>query len=95
MQARDANAAYARRPGAKLEHSKGLWSTGPNEEWGGDGHLKLLEEMGISIWGVVDKGTRRELSSYAVPGHLNADITLALYIFTIRRQKGACLSIWG
>ena len=88
MRARDEAAAAARRPGAKLVHSRGLWSTGPNEEWGGDGHLKLHDEMGITIWGLVDKASRRELGLYAVPGPLNANVPVALYLLTVKKQKG-------
>jgi hypothetical protein len=69
MRARDEAGSRARQLGAKVEHGKGLWSAGPNEEWGGDGHLKLLEEMGISIWGLVDRqgfteGTRTLCDSW-------------------------------
>ena len=58
MQARDNAAANARKPGAKMVHAKELWSAGPNKEWGGDGHMKLYDEMGLSIWGLVDKASR-------------------------------------
>ena len=88
MHARDEAGARARRLGAKVVHGKGLWSAGPNEEWGGDGHLKLLEEMGISIWGLVDKASRKELGFRATPGHLNGDVTLALYLLTVKQLKG-------
>ena len=88
MQARDNAAAQARRPGSKVIHGKGLWSAGPNEEWGADGHFKLLDEMGITNWGLVDKASRLELGLYAVPGPLNGDITLALYLLTVKRRKG-------
>jgi hypothetical protein len=88
MQACDNAAAKARKPGAKMVHAKGLWSAGPNEEWGGDGHMKLHDEMGLSIWGLVDKASRRELGLYAVSGALNADITVALYLLTVKKCKG-------
>jgi hypothetical protein len=70
-----------------MVHAKGLWSAGPNEEWGGDGHMKLYDEMGLSIWGLVDKASRRELGLYAVSGTLNADITVALYLLTVKKCK--------
>jgi hypothetical protein len=89
MRARDEAGSRARQLGAKVEHGKGLWSAGPNEEWGGDGHLKLLEEMGISIWGLVDKASRKELGLCVIPGDLNANVTLMLYLLTVKKQQGA------
>lgn len=88
MKARDNAGAEARRPGSKLVHGRGLWSAGPGEEWGGDGHLKLLDEMGISIWGIVDKATRRELGLFAVPGPLKAPVPVALYLLTVKKCGG-------
>jgi hypothetical protein len=41
MREQNPAAAAARRPGVKKIHSHGLWSIGPNEEWGVDGHEKL------------------------------------------------------
>jgi hypothetical protein len=93
MHVRDEAATRGRRLGAKVVHGKGLWSAGPNEEWGGDGHLKLLDEMGISVWGLVDKASRKELGLYATPGHLDANVTLALYLLTIKKQKGIVVNL--
>jgi len=71
-----------------MVHAKGLWSAGPNEEWGGDGHMKLYDEMGLSIWGLVNKASGLELGLYAVSGSLNADITVALYLLTVKKYRG-------
>ncbi|KII90163.1 hypothetical protein PLICRDRAFT_53263 [Plicaturopsis crispa FD-325 SS-3] len=88
MQARDKEAALARNPTSKQMHRKGLWSAGPNEEWGGDGHEKILEEMGISIWGLVDKASRLELGLWAVPSSRTPEVPVALYLLTVKKRKG-------
>jgi hypothetical protein len=87
---RDQNAAAvaARRPGAKKIHSHGLWSIGPNEEWGVDGHEKLLQQMGIAIWGVVDKFSRLELLLCAMPNARVQELPPALYLRAMKKSGG-------
>jgi hypothetical protein len=89
MHACDEAGSRVRQLGAKVVHGKGLWSAGPNEEWGGNGHLKLLDKMGISIWGLVDKASRKELGLCAIPSDFNANMTLVLYLLTVKQQNGA------
>ena len=88
MRARDKDAGDARNPSSKQIHRKGLWSTGPNEEWGGDGFEKLLEEMGMAIWGLVDKATRQELGLWVVRSARLPDVPVALYLLTVKERKG-------
>jgi hypothetical protein len=81
-------AVKSRQPGAKKVHSHGLWSIGPNEEWGVDGHEKLAQSMGISIWGVADKFTRLEMSLYAMPNARVQELPPALYLRTCKKWGG-------
>ena len=78
----------ARQPGAKKIHSHGLWSIGPNEEWGVGGHEKLMQSMGIAIWGIVDKFTQMEMSLYAMPNARVQELPPALYLRTIKEWGG-------
>jgi hypothetical protein len=85
------DAVKARQPGAKKAHSHGLWSIGPNEEWGVDGHEKLTQSMGISIWGVADKFTRMEMSLYATPNARVQELPPALYLRTCKKWGGTLI----
>ena len=78
----------SRRPGAQKVHKRGLHSIGPDEEWSVDGHDKLVNSMGVGVWGVVDKFSRYILAHYAVPNNWLADVTLALYLLTIKKAGG-------
>ncbi|KAG6807536.1 hypothetical protein H0H92_007153, partial [Tricholoma furcatifolium] len=90
----DVEAAYepeavaARHPLTRKVHKHILWSAGPNEEWCVDGHEKLLESMGIAIWGIIDKCSRLELSLTAVPNARKSTVPLSLYLLTARKQHG-------
>ncbi|KAJ6536668.1 hypothetical protein B0H10DRAFT_2181829 [Mycena sp. CBHHK59/15] len=53
--------------GANNVHKKGLWSVGPNEEWCVDGHEKILQSMGIAVWGIINKYSRQELRLWQSP----------------------------
>jgi hypothetical protein len=44
--------------------------------------------MGVGVWGVVDKFSRYILDHYAVPNNRLADVTLALYLLTIKKAGG-------
>ncbi|KAJ6470227.1 hypothetical protein C8R47DRAFT_988782, partial [Mycena vitilis] len=86
--AADQDAANGRKPGAKKVHTRGLWSVGPNEEWCIDGHEKILQAMGIAVYGIIDKFSRHELDLWAVPDSRKADVPPALYLLTVRAKKG-------
>lgn len=78
----------SRQPGAKHYHRHGLHSIGPNEEWSVDGHDKIVNSMGIGIWGVVDKFSRLVISYFALPNNRRADVALACYFLTVQKAGG-------
>jgi hypothetical protein len=78
----------ARKPGAKQIHRHGLHSLGPNEEWSVDGHDKVMNSMGIGIWGVVDKFSRNPIAFFALPNNRLADVVLACYLLTVQKAGG-------
>lgn len=84
----DPDAAAARHPETRKVHHTGLWSIGPNEEWCVDGHEKLLNLMGIAIWGIADKFARIELALWAVPNARLADVPPALILRLILKLGG-------
>ncbi len=84
----DPDATAARHPETRKVHHTGLWSIGPNEEWCIDGHEKLLVLMGIAVWGVVDKFSRRELALWAVPNARLAEVPPALILRLIHKLGG-------
>ncbi|CAK5270489.1 unnamed protein product [Mycena citricolor] len=86
--AHDANAAALRRPGARKVHTRGLFASGLDEEWCIDGHEKILNSMGISVYGIINKFSRRELLLRAVPDSRTADVPPALYLQLVRQLKG-------
>ncbi|KAJ7061419.1 hypothetical protein C8F01DRAFT_1369564 [Mycena amicta] len=77
-----------RTPGAEKVHKKGLHSSGPNEEWCMDGHEKLLECMGIAVYGINDKFSRRELSLYALRSARKASVPPPLYLMLVKEKGG-------
>ncbi|KAF8504932.1 hypothetical protein JB92DRAFT_3145648 [Gautieria morchelliformis] len=85
---RDPNEAAARFAGNKAISRKGLVSPGPNEEWCVDGHDKLKEQMGIEVWGICNKYSRRELRLWAVPNACLAIVPPALYLRLVKAKKG-------
>ncbi|KAF8519694.1 hypothetical protein JB92DRAFT_3112223 [Gautieria morchelliformis] len=85
---RDPTEAAARFAGNKTITRKGLVSPGPNEEWCVDGHEKLKEQMGIEVWGICDKYSRRELALWAVPNSRLAIVPPALYLMLVKEKKG-------
>jgi hypothetical protein len=84
----DYDVLQTRRPGAKKVHRYGLHSLGPDEEWSVDGHDKLVNIMGIGIWGVVDKYSRLVVGHFAVPNNRLADTALACFLLVIQRAGG-------
>lgn len=92
-QADDPEATSSRHPETRKHHHTGLWSIGPNEEWCVDGHEKILNLMGIAIWGIVDKFSRLELALYAVPNARLADVPPALILRLILKLGGKLYSV--
>ncbi|KAJ3495134.1 hypothetical protein NLJ89_g10675 [Agrocybe chaxingu] len=82
----------ARHPRTRKIHHHGLHSSGPNEEWCVDGHEKILNSMGIAVWGVVDKFSRLELGLWAVPNARLADVPPALYLRLVHKLGGMPLT---
>jgi len=77
---KDPEASASRHPRTRKIHSHGLWSIGPNEEWGVDGHEKILNSMGIAVYGVIDKFSRMELALWAMPNARLSDIPPAVLL---------------
>lgn len=90
----DYDAVQKRRPGAQKVHRYGLHSMGPNEEWSVDGHDKIIRTMGIGIWGVVDKFSRKILGHFAVPNNRLADTALACFLLVVQRAGGKIILCW-
>ncbi|KAJ7082929.1 hypothetical protein B0H15DRAFT_803055 [Mycena belliarum] len=84
----DRDASNMRKPGAKKVHTRGLWSAGPNEEWCVDGHEKILQCMGVGVWGIIDKWGRGERNLWALPSVRTPDIPPALFLREIRARGG-------
>ncbi|KAJ7868014.1 hypothetical protein B0H14DRAFT_2346753, partial [Mycena olivaceomarginata] len=84
----DRDATDMRKPGAKKIHTRGLHSAGPNEEWCVDGHEKILQALGIAVWGIVDKFSRYELKLWALPDSRTAEVPPALYLRLLREKQG-------
>ena len=80
--------AVARHPTTRKVHYHGLWSIGPNEEWGVDGHEKILNKMGISVYGVIDKFSRMELALWAMPNARLLEIPPAVILRLMKEKKG-------
>ncbi|KAJ6630365.1 hypothetical protein B0H10DRAFT_1939129 [Mycena sp. CBHHK59/15] len=84
----DRDATDMRKLGANNVHKKGLWSGGPNEEWCVDGHEKILQSMGIAVWGIINKYSRQELRLWAVTDSCTANVPPALYLRLVHEKKG-------
>jgi hypothetical protein len=84
----DPIAVENRRLSAHVIHGHGLHSIGPNEEWSLDGHDKLCRNMGIAIWGIVDKYSRLIIGHYAVPNNHLADTALACFLLLVEKSGG-------
>lgn len=87
------DAAAARHPTTRKVHHHGIWSIGPNEEWCVDGHEKLVNLMGISVWGIIDKYSRVELGLWAMPNARIPEIPPALYLRTVKGKGGKSMLI--
>ncbi|KAF8990438.1 hypothetical protein BDQ17DRAFT_1216898, partial [Cyathus striatus] len=92
----DPEAAAARHPGVtRKAHHNGISSIGPNEEWCVGSDEKLLNCMGIAIWGIIDKFSRMELSLVATPNAQIQQIPPALFLLitgmplTVTGDKGS------
>ncbi|PPR05722.1 hypothetical protein CVT24_006675, partial [Panaeolus cyanescens] len=81
-------ATAARHPVTRKVHPHGIYSAGPNEEWCIDGHEKILNAMGIAIYGIIDKYSRMELGLWAVPNARLADVPPMLYLQLVKKLGG-------
>lgn len=81
-----------RRPEAKKVHRTQLTSTGPNEEWCGDGHDKLAK-IGIEIYGIRDKASGYWLGLWPVPNNRIKEVVAYLYLLLIEEHGGEYLNI--
>ncbi|KAJ3523600.1 hypothetical protein NMY22_g11368 [Coprinellus aureogranulatus] len=81
-------AAAGRHPVTRKVHPHGLSSAGPNEEWGIDGHEKLLALMGIGVYGGTDKYSRLELGLWACPNPRDGDLPPALWLRMCKSAGG-------
>jgi hypothetical protein len=88
--AENPTATANRHPRTRKLHKHGLWASGPNEEWGFDGHEKLLLAMGIGVYGGTDKYSRVELSLDAVPNARDPNLPVAVYLRVIKKLGGKC-----
>jgi hypothetical protein len=76
-----------RKPEAKKTHCVQLTSTGPNEEWCGDGHDKL-NKIGIEIYGIRDKASGYWLGLWPVPNNRIKEVVAYLYLLLIEERNG-------
>lgn len=74
-------------------HKYGLYSAGPNEEWCIDGHEKILNTMGIAVYGIVDKFSRMEMVLRAVKNARLSDVPPIIYLELLKEKKGMPCSI--
>ncbi|KAF7310286.1 hypothetical protein MIND_00402600 [Mycena indigotica] len=84
----NADAVSKRHPATRKVHKSGLFSSGPNEEWCIDGHEKIFESMGIGIYGIIDKYSRKELLLLAMRSVRRANIPPALYLRLVHELGG-------
>ncbi|KAJ3502730.1 hypothetical protein NMY22_g18492 [Coprinellus aureogranulatus] len=84
--AENPSAVQNRHPVTRKTHQHGLWSSGPNEEWCMDGHEKLLQSMGIGIYGIVDKFSRMELALVAAPNVRDSRVPVVTYLRTVKER---------
>jgi len=90
--AQNPEATAARHPVTKKVHSRGLHSSGPNEEWCLDGHEKILNSMGIAVYGINDKFSRMELLLWAVPNARLSDVPPMAYLSLVKALGGNLLA---
>lgn len=79
-----------RHPSAKKVIRTQLTSSGPDDEWCGDGHDKL-NKIGIGIYGVRDKFSGYWLGLWAVPCNWYKDVIAYLYLSLVEEKKGVPL----
>ena len=78
----------SRHPAQRKTHQHGIYSAGPNEEWCLDGHEKILQSMGIGVYGIIDKFSRMELSLRAAPNVRDTRLPVSVYLRTVKERKG-------
>ncbi|KAJ2913413.1 hypothetical protein MD484_g7001, partial [Candolleomyces efflorescens] len=84
--------AASRHPITRKIHYRGITCSGPSEEWCVDGHEKIALQMGISVWGIIDKFSRMELGLWAVPNARNRNVPPTLFLYTVKKFGGFPLS---
>jgi spermidine/putrescine-binding protein len=82
-----------RKPNAKKRHRTQLTSTGPNEEWSGDGHDKL-NKIGIQVYGIRDKASGYWLGLWAVPNNREKEVVAYLYLELIEEYGGTLFATY-
>lgn len=80
--------AAARNPVTKKVHPHGLSSAGPNEEWGLDGHEKLLLSMRVGVYGGTDKYSRLKLGLWACPNPRDPNLPIAMWLRMVKEVGG-------
>lgn len=81
------DAAQERAPGRKRIYRSVLVSKGPNEEWSIDGHDKMTD-LGMPIYGIVDKFSGKILSMEIVPNNRTPAIPAILFLRLCKIKKG-------
>ena len=80
--------AASRHPITRKIHYRGITCSGPSEEWCVDGHETIALQMGISVWGIIDKFSRMELGLWAVPNERNRNVPPTLFLYTVKKFGG-------
>lgn len=80
--------AASRHPITRKIHYRGITCSGLSEEWCVDGHEKIALQMGILVWGIIDKFSRMELGLWAVPNAQDRNVPAALFLYTIKKFGG-------
>lgn len=88
LQHENPDAAAARHPVTRKVHSHGISSAGPNEEWGIDGHEKILALMGIGVYGGADKFSRLDLGLWVCPNPRDGNLPPALWLRMVKKAGG-------
>lgn len=83
----DSDATAARHPMTKKVHHSSISSAGPNEEICMDGNKKL-QEMGIGIYGVIDKFSRYEIALLVVLRCREPKVPLLCFLRYVRNLEG-------
>jgi len=88
-------AVAAWHPSTRKVYHHGLRSSGLNEEWRIDGHEKILNSLGISIYGIDVKFSCTGLGLWAVPNARLAGVPPVLYLRLVLTMRGRPLwSAW-